>query len=386
MIERNDQADKGQNLHFATETWLNFIKISDSNPFHSIGANSELANMSLKKVTIVISPRDRFSGLEQCIENVYENTDSALFDLIVLDLGYPESQMQRVRRKIETKANARIQSYGLMIPMEGMRRVREQIETPFTFLLDNDSRVSAGWLAPLIETGEATGAAVISPLTLEKDGVDGAYTRNHIYTVEIRLVEAEGKPYLVEHKPYRRELPENMPKQTVATQAFELHGVMFKTQALKELELPHMTIREHLDIGMQLQAKGEKLFAEPRSIIYFDNLGSRANLRDLQYFNLRWNRKIGKYSHDLFEKRWGYKWYAEESVYFWCVRRRLYIILRWAYIPIPLANLLDRLVSSIKRRLFPIWDPIPNPVEQSALLYDRCKDGKPVQLSHCTNL
>ena len=335
-----------------------------------------------KKVTVIISPRDRFSGLSDCIDNVYENTDEALFDLIVLDLGYPEKELTKARRSIEGKSNARVISYGLLIPMDGISKVREDIETPFTFLLDNDSRVSPGWLPPLIETGEKTGAAVISPLTLETDGVDGAYTRNHIYTVEIRSVDIDGESFLIEHKPYRRELQENLPKETAPTQAFELHGVMFRTSALKAVELPHMTIREHLDIGMQLQAKGEKLFSEPRSVIYFDNLGTRASLKDLQYFNLRWNRKIGKYSHDLFEKRWGYKWYAEQSVYYWCVRRRLFILLRWLRLPIPVANLLDRFISAVRRKLFPIWDPLKNPVELSTLLYDKFEDRKPVQLSH----
>ncbi len=342
--------------------------------------------MNTKKVTIVISPRDRFSGLADCIDNVYEHTDESQFDLIIANLGYPKKEIQEAKNRIANKNNARIISYELMIPMEGLRRVREEIHTPFTFLLDNDSRVSPNWLPPLIETGESTGAAVISPLTLEKDGVDGAYTRNHIYTVEIRIVKIKNEHYLIEHKPYRRELPENIPKETVPTQAFELHGVMFRTQVLKEIELPHMTIREHLDIGMQLKAKGELLFAEPRSIIYFDNLGSRAKLNDLQYFNLRWNRSIGEASHKLFEKRWGYKWYAEQSVYFWCIRRRLYIYLRWAYIPIPIANLLDRVISSLRRRLFPIWDPLKNPVELSSQLYDEYEYNKPLQLDHVTHL
>jgi hypothetical protein len=339
-----------------------------------------------RKVTIVVSPRDRFSGLSHCIDNIYEHTDENLFDLIILDLGYPKDELIKAREALSGRANACILNYGLMIPLEGITRIRDDIQTPFTFLLDNDSRVSPDWLAPLIETGEKTGAAVISPLTLEKDGVDGAYTRNHVYTVEIRVVDVEGTSYLIEHKPYRRELPENLPKETTPTQAFELHGVMFRTSALQAIELPYMTIREHLDIGMQLKAKGELLFAEPRSIIYFDNLGTRAQLEDLRYFDLRWNKKIGKYSHDLFEKRWGYKWYAEQSVYNWCSRRRLYIYLRWMHIPISVANFLDRVVCGVKRRLFPLWDPLKNPIELSSLLYDKLDENKPVQLSHETRL
>jgi hypothetical protein len=157
---------------------------------------------------------------------------------------------------------------------------------------------------------------------------------------------------------------------------------MFRTDAFDNIELPYMTIREHLDIGMQLTAKGELLFAEPKSIIYFDNLGTRGELNDLKYFNYRWNAKIAKYSHELFEKRWGYKWYGEQAIYYWCVRRRIYMLLRWLYIPIPAANFIDRLVSSIKRRISPIWDPIPNPNEVSTLLYDQLEGNKAVPLSH----
>ena len=147
-----------------------------------------------------------------------------------------------------------------------------------------------------------------------------------------------------------------------------------------------MTIREHLDIGMQLHARGDKLFAEPRSVIYFDNLGTRAHLKDLQYFDYRWNSKIGKYSHDLFEKRWGYKWYAEEAVYHWCERRRIYLILRWAYAPNLVANFLDRIFSGLKRRISPAWDPLNNPLEDSSLLYDTLDNNKLEQLSRATEL
>lgn len=338
--------------------------------------------MSLKQVTVIISPRDRFSGLVDCIENLYYHTDENNFNLIILDLGYPKAELAAASLTIADKPNAKIVPLGLMIPMEGLRNIQSDITTPYTFLLDNDSRVSEGWLSPLLETAESTHAAVVSPLILETAGVDGDYTRNHVYRVEIRVVDVENTPYLIEHKTHRRALLEDVPKETALTQAFELHGVLFRTDAFQSIELPQMSIREHLDIGMQLKVKGELLYVEPRSIIYFDNLGTRAQLKDLQFFNYRWNYKIGKYSHDLFEKRWGYKWYAEQSVYFWCMRRRIYMLLRWLNIPISIADIIDRVVSGIKRKLFPIWDPLENPIASSSLLYDETTKDTPVQLSH----
>ena len=109
------------------------------------------------KVTIVISPRDRYSGLEQCIEEIYRVTDPTLFKLLVLDLGYPRKIIKNVEAILSNKSNAEILRFGRMIPMQGMQLVRDRIDTPFTFFIDNDSRVTEGWKEPLIETGERTG-------------------------------------------------------------------------------------------------------------------------------------------------------------------------------------------------------------------------------------
>lgn len=336
-----------------------------------------------KPVTIVISPRDRYTGLELCIAALYQHTDPALFDLIILDLGYPKKVITLAEQAIKGRDNARIIDYGFIIPIEGMSRVRSEINTKYAAFLDNDSRVTANWLPPIIETGNIKEAAVIFPVTLEKAGVDeGADLRNHLFTTELRVVDVEQTPYLIEEKTHRRTLPKDLPQEVTESQAFELHCVMFNTKVLKEIELPRMTIREHLDIGIQLKNKGLRLYVDPRSHIVFDNLGTRASFSDLKYFNLRWNSKITEQSSRLFEKRWGYKFYSEESIYNWAIRRRLFLLLRWMYIPNSIANKIDRIYSALRRRLFPIWDPLENPNEESTMLYDQFDNKAPSQIDH----
>lgn len=336
-----------------------------------------------KPVTIVISPRDRYTGLEQCIETIYQYTDEDMFDLVVLDLGYPDSVIALAKQALEGKINAKVVDYGVIIPIEAMSRIRHDIETKYTVFLDNDSRVTEGWLPPIVETGDAKEAAVIYPVTLESSGVDeGADLRNHLFTTELRVVDVEDKPYLIEEKTYRRALPEDLPKDVTESQAFELHCVMFNTEVLKSIELPYMTIREHLDIGMQLKNRGLKIYVDPRSHVVFDNLGTRASLSDLKYFNLRWNSNITEQSSRLFEKRWGYNFYSEQSIYNWALRRRLFLLLRWLHIPNSLANKIDKLFFALRRRIAPIWDPLKNPNEQSSLLYEKLDNQAPKQLDH----
>ena len=334
-------------------------------------------------VTIVVTPRDRYSGTVKNLEYLYRYTKVEDFELVLMDLGYPGAMLKEIKTFLSDKKNARIVTAGKLIPMASLRSIRDSITTKYTVLLDNDSHVTEGWLEPLLKAAEETNAAVVSPVVLEKSGVDeGAELRNHLFSTEIRVVEVEGNPYLIEYKTYRRALPEELPKGLSETEAFELHGVLFRTEDLQALEIPEMTIREHLDMGMQLKNKGRMMLVEPKSILLFDNLGTRSELADLEFFNRRWNGKITKSSSDLFEKRWGYRFYSEEAMYYWAVRRRLFLLLRWMHLPVSIANKIDRLFGAVRRRIAPVWDPLSNPEAVSTSFYKKLGNKFPQQSSH----
>jgi hypothetical protein len=336
-----------------------------------------------KKTTIVITPRDRYSELAGCIKDIYAYTDEASFELIILDLGYPAEDLAAAKQELAGRNNYRILDFGRIIPMAAMSKVRDHINTPFAAFMDNDSRALPGWLPPLVATAEQTQAAIVFPITLERAGVDeGADIRNHLFTTRIHVIDVEKTPYLVEYKTHRRTLPEQLPQEVTESESFELHCVMFNTAILKTLELPHMTIREHLDIGMQCKARNLKIYVVPQSRIVFDNLATPGKLADLKYFNLRWSSQITWQSSRLFEKRWGYKFYSEYSIYNWAIRRRLFLLMRWLCIPIGLANKIDRLFMAVRRRVAPIWDPIKDAEAKSTSLYDRLPNRTPQQLDH----
>src|SRR3546814_2896260 len=82
-----------------------------------------------------------------------------------------------------------------------------------------------------------------------------------------------------------------------------------------------MVIREHLDISLQVAAMDRTMAVEPKSVVHFDNLGTRMTLPDMRFFFYRWGRKLTTPSSRLFERRWGYNFYSEQSMYNWVVRR-----------------------------------------------------------------
>lgn len=326
------------------------------------------------KVTVVITPRDRYSGVIECIENLYKQTPEP-FLLKVVNLAYPKEIERELIQLLATKDNAELIEMGLIIPMEAMRNVRDSITTPYVMFLDNDSNVTEGWLPPLLSIAESDEKiAIVNPLTLEKAGVDiGAPLRNHMFTNEITCLEVEGTDYLIEEKHYRRALPEDIPQEVVASEMFELHGVLFNTKILQEIELPQMVIREHIDIAIQLKKLGYKVFSQPSSIVIFDNLGTRMELADMKFFFFRWGKTLTWQSSRLFEQRWGYNFYSEQAMYHWVFRRKVFLYCRWLHIPIGLANQVTRVFAKIKTLIKPVWDPVRNPSEKAVNLFESKK-------------
>ena len=325
--------------------------------------------------TVIINPRDRYSGLLECVEQLYRCTPQP-FALWIMDLGYPDAVIDPLRQRLAGVADAKIIQVGRVAPMDALRRVQQDVATPSVVLLDNDSRVTEGWLAPLLAVMD-DGAAVVSPLILERAGLDeGEDLRNHLYTGELRLVDVAGTDYLVEQKNFRRTPLAQIPRERCETGTFELHCVLFAAATFKAIELPSMVIREHLDIAMQVRARGGHLMVEPASKVTFDNLATRMRLSDMRYFFHRWSRRLTGASSRLFERRWGYRFYSEQSMYNWVFRRKVFLLARWAYLPNGVAN---RVSAGMKRLFCRDWDPLPDPDAVSRPLYAH---GVPTQRVH----
>ena len=150
---------------------------------------------------------------------------------------------------------------------------------------------------------------------------------------------------------------------------FELHGVLFESQFLKAIEIPQMVIREHIDIAMQAKKMNRKILTQPKSVVIFDNLGTRMELSDVSWFFYRWGQELTYASSRLFEQRWGYNFYAEQAMYHWVFRRRIFLFCRWLHLPIGVANNITRIAAKIKTTFKPVWDPLKDPIASSENLY-----------------
>ncbi len=316
-----------------------------------------------EQVCIIVVPRDRFSSVHACAELILSNTDVP-FRLVFVDLGYSRRALDRLRKQCND-VPMDIVSAGKTIPMIAFRDVVSRIQEPYVAWVDNDTFVTPGWMTALLNRAKQ-GARVILPVTLEREGLDADSRklplRNHISHAELRRVTVNGVPYVFDYKPFRRAAPEELPTEAHTVDFFELHAFCAETDILRQLDLPAMVVREHIDIGIQLHKLGVDIWCEPKAQVIFDNIHERPTFRDLRFFFYRWNERLINESHDLFEKRWGYRFYGEQFMKNWAFRRKVFSVCRFVGLPYRLADIAARGINKLIRPKIPehlTKDPMP---------------------------
>src|SRR3546814_15121401 len=74
-------------------------------------------------VTIIVTPRDRYSGLDECIDSVYRHTQEP-FRLRILDLDYPASTIDPVRKRLLGRTAARFFELGMRTALDALREAQ----------------------------------------------------------------------------------------------------------------------------------------------------------------------------------------------------------------------------------------------------------------------
>jgi hypothetical protein len=315
-------------------------------------------------VTIVVVPRDRFSSVCDCAASILEHTREPI-RLAFLDFGYSRRTLARLRevcRGVPTD----VVPCGRTIPVRAFRDYLAKVATRYLAWVDNDTFVTPGWLTACLDRA-ARGARVVLPVTLEREGLDTdprrIPLRNHISHAELRRVTRDGTTYFFDYKPFRRAAPEELPAEAHTVDFFELHAFFAETEVLRQLDLPPMVVREHLDLGIQLRRLGLDIWCEPKSVVHFDNLHERPTLGDLRFFFYRWDQRLIDQSHDLFERRWGCRFYNEQSMKNWAFRRKVFSVCRYVGLPHRVADLASRALNKLFRPPVPErlrGDPLPD--------------------------
>ncbi|MEL7242439.1 MAG: glycosyltransferase [Cyanobacteria bacterium J06629_18] len=269
--------------------------------------------MSEPQVTIIVSPRERFSYTRESLESIYENTQVP-FKLIYIDGNSPKKTREYLQNQAQEKGFQLIRTDYYLTPNSARNIGLEKVNTKYVAFVDNDIIPASGWLKALIDCSEETEATVVGPLMFQ-------YLPLH---QEIHF--AGGESHIVVDKRGRRRLREKMYKQgkqitdprvklqRTETELCEFHVMLVRTEIFQHLgtfDEQMLNTKEHLDFCMNVAKSGGTVYFEPKSLVTYVPT-SPLKFSDLHYYMLRWSDawEIGSLS------RLRQKWNLAEDGYF----------------------------------------------------------------------
>ncbi len=278
--------------------------------------------MSQPKVTIVVVPRERFSFTRESLESLYENTKYP-FELIYVDNKAPD----KVRTYLETQAKEKgfqlVSSDRFLSPNAarnlGLRQVSQ--ESKYVIFLDNDVVLSPGWLKPLVECAEETGATVVGPLVCQHEPL---HTIIHCAGGEYMSAEDMARFFSKESQDEQFKKPRIKEKiylqdkriadvsdrlQRQTTGFIEFHCILVRTEFFDKeglLDEGLCCTKEYLDLAMTVVKSGGNLYLEPASIVTFRTHFPAPPLEpsDIPYYMIRWSDAWERASLLHFANKW----------------------------------------------------------------------------------
>src|SRR5215469_1906691 len=118
------------------------------------------------RVTIVVSPRERFGMARQSLESIYASSDIP-FELVYIDDRSPDWLSQWLETESIKRGFRVIQRDRFVTPNEARNLGAAASTTDYIVFIDNDVICSPGWLGALVRTADEPRAAGVAPLICE---------------------------------------------------------------------------------------------------------------------------------------------------------------------------------------------------------------------------
>lgn len=275
-----------------------------------------VSNVTETQVTIIVSPRERFSYTRQSLESIYEHTKFP-FKLIYVDGGSPENVKSYLEQAAKEKGFELIRCDYYLSPNQARNIGLARVDSKYVVFIDNDVEVTPGWLSKLVECAEVTGATVISPLICQDKpvheivhcagGESGVLLEQKGDKVRRRIVE---KIY----KQGRKVADVRHQLERGKTGLAEFHCMFVRTDIfakIGQLDEGMLNTKEHVDFCMTVAEAGGTVYLEPDSLVTYVP-GPPLELSDMAFYMLRWSDawELASLQHLLC------KWDLTEDEYF----------------------------------------------------------------------
>ena len=253
-------------------------------------------------VTVAVVPGERFSLTQRSLENILASTEQRL-DLIYVDGGSPAPEREYLERQADRHRFRLFRADDYLSPNVARNLAAVEVRTKYVVFVDSDVLVSRGWLEPLVDCAESTGAWVVGPVCCEAR----ADARIHMAGGAASIFVEEGRRLLHESHGYsgRALAAVGSELRRRPTQQIDFHCALLRTDVfarLGPLDEALLSAREHTDLCLLARGSGGDVYLEPRSVVTCASPPLETS--DLPYFRSRWSHARNEASIERFQSKW----------------------------------------------------------------------------------
>lgn len=303
------------------------------------------------RAAVVIVPRERLSATPTTLADVLAATPPDV-PVVCLDSGHTRADRRRLAALADDRTTV-VRLPRWRTPNEARNAGVRHVDAEHVVFIDNDVLVRDGWLDALVDCADATGAWVVSPLTMQ--GPWDAATV-HVAGGTLTTVEQDGVAYLLDRLGNGQRRAEEVvgTLDRTATDLAEFHCVLVRRAALDALgplDEGLLCMQEHIDLCLGVAAAGGEVWFEPSSVVTYVG-PPPLKLADLPYYLLRWSETWNDRTLEHFEQKRGVRPPPTQTT--WVRRHRFRAFL-------PLLRPLARLVG--QDRVNHVRDVVLTPAE-----------------------
>lgn len=271
------------------------------------------ALQSKSKVTVVVTPRDRFSLAVRTLNELVANT-ATLYELIYIDAGSPNNVAEQLREICKRNGFRYLRFDHFMSPCQSRNTGQRLATTPYVTFIDNDVMVSENWLEGIVRCADETGADVVQPLICQGTPL---HTEIHqaggVFTDDPEAFfngPKEMRRLTDDHLWHQEGIVGEVELARSQIQVAELHCFLVRKDAFErygEFDEEMPCLKDYLDFSISIVSKGGRIMMEPSSIVTFCMPCRDFPVRpaDRTFFLLRWSPAWQRQSLNRFQTKWG---------------------------------------------------------------------------------
>jgi hypothetical protein len=239
-------------------------------------------------VTVIVTPRERFSVARRAFASVAANT-SDRHHFVYVAGGAPDHVRLFLEGACARPNHELIVRPHFLAPNAARNLGLARADTKYVVFLDNDVVVEPGWLDALVRCAEEEDADLVGPVCLIGEPTD---QNLHSFGGTLALEDRDGRTNLRERHHFGpiclRSTSQRLTR--LRSDYAEFHCALLRRSVFERIGPLDETVKgaaEHIDLALHLRSIGGRGFAEPAAMVSYLPLGYTVG--DLAAYETRWS-------------------------------------------------------------------------------------------------